>query len=107
MTLILLFIGNLYADELTIIPLKKPFLDKITEKQKIEQGIIRPKPKPIQKIKNEQISSNTIIPVSKPNKKEEKIKTDIVKKITEEIEVIPNQVIKKNKSKYYSLYTEV
>ena len=99
LTLILLFIGNLYAEELTIIPLKKPFLDKITERQKIEQGIIRPKSKPIQKIRVEQISSDTIIPVSKPNKKEEKIKTDIVKKITKEIEVIPGEVIKKDKSK--------
>ena len=99
MTLILLFIGNLYAEELTIIPLKKPVLDEITERQKIEQGIIRPKSKPIQKIKSKQISSDTIIPESKPNKKEGKIKTDIIKKITEEIEVIPNEVIKKNNSK--------
>jgi soluble lytic murein transglycosylase len=99
LTLILLFIGNLYAEELTVIPLKKPVLDKITERQKIEQGIIRPKSKPIQKIKGEQISSDTIIPESKPNKKEEKIKTVIKKKITKKIEVTPSEIIKKDKSK--------
>ena len=75
MTLILLFIGNLYAEELTIIPLKKPVLDEITERQKIEQGIIRPKSKPIQKIEEKKISKNSIKPKPKPNKKEKKIKT--------------------------------
>jgi len=32
----LLFIGSSNAEELTIIPLKKPFLDKITKQKKID-----------------------------------------------------------------------
>ena len=48
--LTLLFTGNLNAIELSIIPLKKPILDKITKQKKIVQGTLRPKPKPIQKI---------------------------------------------------------
>ena len=68
LTLILLFISNLCAEELTIIPLKKPVLDKIIEQQKIIQGVIRPKPKPTQKINNEQVSEDIIKPISKTGK---------------------------------------
>ena len=49
--LILLFIGNSNSIELSIIPLKKPILDKLTKQNKIIQGIIRPKSKPIKTIK--------------------------------------------------------
>ena len=45
--LTLLFVDNSNAIELSIIPLKKPFLDKITKESKLAQGIIRPKSKPI------------------------------------------------------------
>ena len=38
LTLYLLFIANLYAEELTIIPQKKPVLDKITEQKKNNTG---------------------------------------------------------------------
>ena len=68
LALILLFMSNLYANELTIIPLKKPILDKITEQEKITQGVIRPKSKPIKKIENKQVSNEIIKPVSKPVK---------------------------------------
>jgi len=111
LTLILLFISNLCAEELTIIPLKKPVLDKIIEQQKIIQGVIRPKPKPTQKINNEQVSEdiikpisktgkeNIIKPISKNGKEDKKIKTEIDEKIIKKIELIPNEVIKEEKSK--------
>ena len=38
LTLIFLFISNLYADEITIIPLKKPVLNKIEKEQKLTQN---------------------------------------------------------------------
>jgi soluble lytic murein transglycosylase len=99
LAVILLFMTNLYAAELTVIPLKKPVLDKITKQQKIEQGVLRPKSKPIQKIRNEQISLDAIEPEPKPYKKDEKIKVDIVEKVITKNEIIPNQTIKKEKSK--------
>ena len=54
-TLILLFITNLYGDELTIVPIKKPILDKITEQEKLTQGIIIPKSKPIKNTKEQKV----------------------------------------------------
>ena len=95
LTLFLLFITNLYAEELTIIPIKKPVLDKITKQQKIEQGIIRPKSKPNLKIKDIKISNDIIIPETKPNKKDEIIKTEIVEEGIKKIEITPNNVVKK------------
>jgi len=84
--------GNLYAAEISIIPLKKPILDKKTQSDKMSQGILKPK--------------------SKPSKKVEKIKTIIVKKDIKKINFLfPKSkplVIKKSKSivkaqsKYYS-----
>ena len=84
--LILLLIGNLNADELPLIPLKKPVLDKITEQKKIVQGILRPKSKPIKKIKKTQISQKNIIPTAKPAKENNKIDKKIVEKETKKIE---------------------
>ena len=53
--------SELYAEVKNIIPLKKPFLDKITIENKLTQGILKP--------------------LAKPNKDKEKIKTvEIVKK---------------------------
>ena len=85
-------IGNLYAAEISIIPLKKPILNKETQSEKISQGILKPK--------------------SKPSKKVEKIETIIVKKEVKKINfLIPKSkplVVKKTKStvktksKYYS-----
>jgi soluble lytic murein transglycosylase len=87
-----IIIGNLYAAEISIIPLKKPILDKETQNEKISQGIIKPK--------------------SKPSKKIEKIETTFVKKDVKKINfLIPKSkplVVKKSKavvkvkSKYYS-----
>ena len=68
-SLVLILTANLYAEELTIIPIKKPILDKITKQQKLTQGILRPKSKPIKKIENKKISTEIIIPEAKPIKK--------------------------------------
>jgi hypothetical protein len=55
--LTLLFMDNSNSIELSIIPLKKPLLDKITQQKKITQGIIRPKSKPIKKIEKKKLSN--------------------------------------------------
>ena len=93
LTLVLLFITNLYAEELTIIPIKKPVLDKVTEQQKITQGIIRPKIKPTKKKENQKLTKDSVKPKPKPIKKIDKIKTEVVK----EIEVIQDKVVKEEK----------
>ena len=76
--LILLFEDNSNANELSIIPLKKPILDKITKQSKITQGIIRPKSKPIKKVEKQKTSNEILSPKSKPSKKIKKIITKIV-----------------------------
>ena len=89
----------MYAEELLIIPVKKPILDKITEEQKIIQGVIRPKPKPIKKVKSKQISQGIVKPIPKPNKEDEIIKKEIVKKIIQEIETTPKILVDDEKTK--------
>ena len=79
--LILILISNLYAEELTIIPIKKPILDKITIEQKITQGIIKPKSKPILESKSIKLSDETIKPESKPTEK-----TKIIENLLAEIQ---------------------
>ena len=84
--------GNVFASEVTIIPLKKPVLGEAAQRAKITQGILKPKPK--------------------PSKKVEGTKTIIVKKVSKKINfLIPKSkplVVKKSKSvvktrsKYYS-----
>ena len=88
----LIIIGNLFAAEISIIPLKKPILDAETQSKKITQGILKPK--------------------SKPSKETKIIETTIVKKDVKRINfLIPKSkplVVKKSKSvvktqsKYYS-----
>jgi len=87
----LVIIGNVFAAEITIIPLKKPILGEAAQRESISQGILKPK--------------------SKPSKKIEEPKTTIVKKDLKKINfLIPKSkplVVKKNKSavksksKYY------
>ena len=108
LTLIFLFISNLYADEITIIPLKKPVLDKIEKEQKLAQNTIRPKPKPILPKEIEKVSEVVAKPKIKPDiKVKEKIKK-IVKKNTfltpksKPLVVKKTTITKKVKSKYYS-----
>ena len=126
LTIFFVSITNIDAEELLIIPLKKPILDKITEQKKIEQGIIRPKPKPITTIKNEGLSVEIIKPKSKPENKNikketkqidsEKIKTksnsiEVTKKASKIDLIVPKKkplVVKKSDStskttsKYYN-----
>ena len=86
--LTLLFVENTNAIELSIIPLKKPILDKITKQKKITQGIIRPKPKPIKKIEKKELTQKIIKPESKPSEQTETVITKIIKKIS----ILPNDL---------------
>jgi len=106
-----------YAEEITIIPLKKPILDPNEKIVKILKNIIKPKEKPQKKIivTKETKSENKIKPKEKPPKKIITTKKDIdVKIITKEknkIIIIPKNkplVVKKKinkkiiKSKYFT-----
>ena len=90
--LILLIIVNSYADEVTILPLKKPILGEKIHNEKVTQSILKPKSKPtkiIEVVNNQtaKITDKTInysIPRSKPL---------LVKKTT---------TVVKDNSKYYS-----
>jgi len=88
----LIIIGNAFAAEISIIPLKKPVLDEAAQSSKISQGILKPKSKPSKKIKE----SKTII-VKKDSKKINflipKSKPLVVKK---------SKSVIKTQSKYYS-----
>jgi soluble lytic murein transglycosylase len=78
----IIIIGNLYAAEISIIPLKKPTLIGESQSQKISQSILKPK--------------------SKPSKKVEKIETTIIKKEVKKITFLTPKskplVFKKSKS---------
>jgi soluble lytic murein transglycosylase len=110
--LTLLFVDSSNAIELSIIPLKKPILDKITEQNKLAQGIIRPKSKPIKKIVKQKTSNEILSPKSKPSKKIKKaITKTVVKKIKKNNSIIPrnkpliikkSSTAKKTRSKFYS-----
>ncbi|MDA9167530.1 lytic transglycosylase domain-containing protein [Candidatus Pelagibacter sp.] len=66
--------GNVFAAEISIIPLKKPILNEEAQSAKISQGILKPKSKPSKKIeetktiivKKDQKKINFLIPKSKP-----------------------------------------
>ena len=73
-------IGSLYAAELSIIPLKKPILDAVTKQNKLTQGIIRPKSKPVKKIEKQKLSKEIIKPESKPSKQAKEITTKVIEK---------------------------
>jgi len=86
LSLTLIFTGNLFATEISIIPLKKPILSEETKTAKISQGILRPKAKPSEKVekskniivKKNKKKINFLIPKSKPlvvKKESSKIKT--------------------------------
>jgi soluble lytic murein transglycosylase len=125
-----LVVNNLYAVELSIIPLKKPILDEITKQNKITQGVIRPKPKPIKKVEKQELVKQIDKPKPKPIKKVEKqelvkevdkpkpikkVEQIITKKVEKKIPkidfIIPKtkpltvkktSAVKKTKSKFYS-----
>ena len=58
---------NIYAEDIAILPLKKPILKKVEHDKKLTKGIIRPKAKP----KNDQISSETAILIFNKTNNEE------------------------------------
>ena len=94
-----MFITNIYGQELTIIPLKKPILDKITEQKKITQGILRPKPKPKVKIEANKLSKEIIQPKSKPSGKNDDKETQNIVKTKKETKEKTIQVVEKKKTK--------
>ena len=94
-----MFITNIYGQELTIIPLKKPILDKITEQKKITQGILRPKPKPKVKIEANKLSKEIIQPKSKPSGKNDDKETKNIVKTKKETKEKTLQVVEKKKTK--------
>ena len=108
----LIFTGSSFAVELSIIPLKKPVLDKITKQNKITQSIIRPKSKPIKKVEKQKKSNEIIEPKSKPTEQKKKIVTKVVEKKVKKVKFLipknkPITVKKKSitktiKSKFYS-----
>jgi len=59
--------SNNFAIELTIIPLKKPILDKAITDQKIIKGILKPKSKP-KKDNSEEKIIELIFPLSRTSK---------------------------------------
>ena len=71
-SLILILTVSAIAVDISIIPLKKPILDKETQQQKLTQGIIKPKPKPIKEQANKKLTKEIIKPEVKPSKKIEK-----------------------------------
>jgi soluble lytic murein transglycosylase len=110
--LTLLFVDSSNAIELSIIPLKKPILDKITKQTKLAQGIIRPKSKPIKKIEKQKSSKEIVKPESKPSKHTKQIINKVVEKKVKKINfLIPKSkpltvkkasTARKTSSKFYS-----
>ena len=86
--LTLLFIGNSNSIELSIIPLKKPILDKATKQSKLDQGIIRPKSKPIGIVERQKLSEIIIKPESKPSKQAKEIVTKVIEKEVKKIDFL-------------------
>ena len=89
LTLFLFFSTILIAEELTIKKKKKPILDIITAQQKLTQGIIRPKSKPIEKVEDLQSLKKVTKPKSKPSKetKQQSKNTKSDKNIAEKITI--------------------
>jgi soluble lytic murein transglycosylase len=87
----IIIMGNLYAVEISIIPLKKPILDKKTQNEKIPQSILKPKPKPSQK--------NEVIDVEVTKKNQKKIDFSLPK--NKPLVVKKSKSIVKQRSKYY------
>ena len=104
-----------YTAEVSIVPLKKPILNKKIKEEKLSKNIIKPKNKPTlnKEVKEEKLSKSAIVPEEKPKqkiiKKEEK--TKIVKKQKKQINllipkskplIVKKEIIKiQKKSKYF------
>ena len=109
----LLFCGIIFATEISIIPLKKPFLTEEIKKAKISKNIIRPLKKPVlkEKTKIDVAKKNEVKPLDKPKiiKKKEIKKKEIKKKESKTNILIPKTkplIVKKeiDKSKKKSKY---
>ena len=108
----LIFINNSNSIELSIIPLKKPILDRITKENKLIQSIIRPKSKPNKIFEKQKLSEIIIKPESKPSKQTKKVFTKTAinnkKKINfliprnKPLRVKQTSTAKKTSSKYYN-----
>jgi soluble lytic murein transglycosylase len=85
---VLLFIDNSNAVELSIIPLKKPILDNKTKQSKLEQEIIRPKSKPIKKVKKQKSTDEIIKTDSKKSNETKDVVTKVTKKKFKQIEFL-------------------
>ena len=99
LALILISITNIYAVELSIIPLKKPILDKITKEKKLTQGVIRPKSKPKIDLKNKNLTAEILKPKSKPIEKGVEEKSKKIEKTTKEIEKKTIEITKNETNK--------
>jgi soluble lytic murein transglycosylase len=94
LTIILLLMTNLLASELTILPLKKPILDKSLKAKKIIDDVIKPKSKPRKdKIKEKTIEKKIV------EKKEKKIGILLPK--SKPLIVKKENIKLKKSSKYY------
>jgi len=99
-SLILILTVSAIAVDISIIPVKKPILDKETQQQKLTQGIIKPKPKPIKEQENKKLSKKIIKPEVKPSKKIEKKQSKEIAQIEEETtKKEPKKVAVKEESK--------
>ncbi len=100
LTTILLFLNiNIYAETLKIIPLKKPILESKVIKEKIVQGILKPKPKP----KNEDQKENKETTKIKKKEKVEKVKksSEVLLPKSKPLIVKKENIKSKEKSKYF------
>ena len=90
----LLLTTNNFADELTIIPLKKPLLNQTITDEKITMGILKPKSKPKKGKIEEKVKKKEVV-----KKKDEKIKFLLPKS---KPLIVKKKIIKKQKtSKYF------
>jgi len=79
----LLFYSYSQAEEIKILPLKKPLLTKEIIKKKISKNIIKPKKKPTKKVVVKEVTKDQKIkPQKKPIQKEKKEEKNIVDKST-------------------------
>jgi soluble lytic murein transglycosylase len=91
-TLVLIVNSLVFAEEIIIIPLKKPVLSTEDREKKVTQNIIKPSPKPIKKKLNEKIVTNEdIVPLAKPGTSKIKV-TKNIKKEPKKITKIEKQV---------------
>ena len=82
LVLVSIFTSNLNAEELSIIPQKKPILDKIIKEKKITQGMIKPRPKPENEYTEQILSKKVTKPKIKPSDKIKNEQTKKVEKLT-------------------------